>query len=588
MRIPVTTSLKIEEFVGGQIVTYESVAKNAIFEKDSQGVLSLTQRPAVNVSQDPTDESVTAVKGRGIYDWSAVNAEYFVNDNDVYKGSYGTTVRESAQSVTNLQQTAGTATATVTAHGYSPGDAAYIDGASPAGYGGTITILTVPTADTFTYAVDSGLASPATGTITVRRSFKSGTGRVYFFEVGTYLVILDPENNEGWYIASGSSTTLNKITHADFPSNQSPAYTLAKGGFVMNDTLYVPTTAGTLHGCDTSDPTAWNALNVISAEFEPDGGVFAFKHNQYGVFLGPRTCEFFQDAGNPTGSPLSPITHIQHMIGAADLDTFWESGGVNYFLGQSSTGEISAYMLAGMQFKKVSTTDVDSFLTSTVNIENKNIVCSGVAIGGRVFYTITPYHLDASGAPKAIQSLVYDAVHDVWGVWDLMQVDHCPIVDWTKSTRTEIGKGILLDGKIVTMADDFIPNDRVNQTGWVEPGWVETGWVSESSTDGTPIRVEVITGLTDLGTMNRKFVSSYRLVCSLSGTGFEVNPDVSLYWSNDTNRDYGTARSLSPRNPGQRASRCGSFRWRNHKLVFALNRRLVIRGIDVEATEGNA
>lgn len=587
MRIPVTPNLKIEEFLGGQIVTYESVAKNAIFEKDSQGVWSLTQRPAVNVSQDPSDESVTAVRGRGVYDWSAVNAEYFVNDNEVYKGTYATTVREAGLTLTSLTSSSTTATATYTAHGYLAGDTVVISGADQAEYNGTYTIASVPTADTFTYTFAGSATTPATGTIVARRSFTTGTDRVYFFEVGDYLVILDPENSEGWYIASGTSTVLHKITDADFPSNQTPAYSLAKGGFVLNDTLYVPTTAGTLHGCDTSDPTAWDALNVISAEFEPDGGVLAFKHNQYGVFLGPRTCEFFQDAGNPTGSPLSSITHIQHSVGAANMDSSWESGGVNYFLGQSSTGEISAYMMAGMQLKKVSTTDIDSYLTATINSEGKTVVCSGVSIGGRVFYSITTYHLYDS-EPEAIQSLVYDAAHDIWGPWDLMQVDHWPLVDWTKATRTEIGKGILLDGKIVTMSDDYIPNDRVDQTGWVESGWVEPGWVTESSTEGTPIRVEVITGLTDMGTMNRKFVSSYRLACSYSGTGDDVNPYVSLSWSNDTNRDYGTARDLDPLNPGQRASRCGSFRWRNHKLVFALNRRVVMRGVDIEVEAGNA
>lgn len=66
-----------------------------------------------------------------------------------------------------ITQTGGTATATsTTAHGYNAGDYITVAGAGQSGYNGTIEILTVPTTLTFTYAVDSGTVSPATGTIT--------------------------------------------------------------------------------------------------------------------------------------------------------------------------------------------------------------------------------------------------------------------------------------------------------------------------------------------------------------------------------------------------------------------------------------
>lgn len=70
------------------------------------------------------------------------------------------------QSVT-LTQTAGTATGTATTHGFSVGEWVYVNGANEAGYNGIVQVLTTPTADTYTYSVASGTASPATGTITV-------------------------------------------------------------------------------------------------------------------------------------------------------------------------------------------------------------------------------------------------------------------------------------------------------------------------------------------------------------------------------------------------------------------------------------
>jgi hypothetical protein len=69
---------------------------------------------------------------------------------------------ETLQSVTTLTQTAGVATTSCTAHGYTVGDTIVITGAAQGGYNGTKIIDTVLDADTFTYTVSSGTSSPAT------------------------------------------------------------------------------------------------------------------------------------------------------------------------------------------------------------------------------------------------------------------------------------------------------------------------------------------------------------------------------------------------------------------------------------------
>jgi hypothetical protein len=64
-----------------------------------------------------------------------------------------------------ITQTSGTATATSTAHGLQANDYVLISGADQSGYNGTFRVLTVPTADTFTFTVASATVSPSTGTI---------------------------------------------------------------------------------------------------------------------------------------------------------------------------------------------------------------------------------------------------------------------------------------------------------------------------------------------------------------------------------------------------------------------------------------
>ena len=65
-----------------------------------------------------------------------------------------------------LAQTAGVATGTCSNHNFRVGQVLLISGATPTAYNGEFTVLTVPTTSTFTFAIASGTASPATGTIT--------------------------------------------------------------------------------------------------------------------------------------------------------------------------------------------------------------------------------------------------------------------------------------------------------------------------------------------------------------------------------------------------------------------------------------
>lgn len=69
-------------------------------------------------------------------------------------------------SITGITRSGTTATATTAvAHGLVAGDVARVSGADQAGYNGDVTLLDAPTTTTFTYAVDSGTVTPATGTV---------------------------------------------------------------------------------------------------------------------------------------------------------------------------------------------------------------------------------------------------------------------------------------------------------------------------------------------------------------------------------------------------------------------------------------
>jgi hypothetical protein len=126
-------------------------------------------RPAFVV--DP--QSLVRNSGRQI-NWDKVPTSYKNSDGKkvIAAGTVlGLTVagqgvpRAATQTLTSVVVASNVATATLTAHGYAVGDKLTIAGANLAYANGTIVVVSVPTANTFTYAA-VGSDATATGTIT--------------------------------------------------------------------------------------------------------------------------------------------------------------------------------------------------------------------------------------------------------------------------------------------------------------------------------------------------------------------------------------------------------------------------------------
>ena len=94
---------------------------------------------------------------------SAITLVYDFNTGMWYQWTLLTA--QAAQTLSSLTQASGTATATLTAHGFADGDPVTIAGSNQAGYNG-IQNITYVDANTFTYPVDSATVSPSTGTAT--------------------------------------------------------------------------------------------------------------------------------------------------------------------------------------------------------------------------------------------------------------------------------------------------------------------------------------------------------------------------------------------------------------------------------------
>jgi len=114
--------------------------------------------------------------------------------------------------VTILTSAGTVATAvTGTPHGFRSGEYVTIRGAVPLGYNGDSRQVTVITDDQFSYDVPAGLASPATGSITVTfKSDSQGGGGDAEFIVGQAFAFITPLNAaERLALSGGPAATVN-------------------------------------------------------------------------------------------------------------------------------------------------------------------------------------------------------------------------------------------------------------------------------------------------------------------------------------------------------------------------------------------
>lgn len=296
----------------------------------------------------------------------------------------------SISSLTSVSTTA-TATTSVT-HGLSVNDTIIIAGATPAAYNGTYTVATVPAANQFTYTFAGG-TSPATGTIT-------GTG--------------------------------GKVT--------------VPGIVYLDNTFYVMSTNAVIYGSELNDALTWNALNFIGANIEPGVGKALAKTQNYVIAFKEWSTEFFYDAANAVGSPLSTVGNGFNLIGCANGDSVANLDGMLFWVSQTRQKGRGVHMMEGLNEQQISTPDIERILNlSTL----ASIYSFGVKIAGHTFYVLTLVDLNLT--------LVFDLVSKTWAQWSSLtpgaavNVSSINLVGTTATVVTATAHG-LNDGDPVNIA----------------------------------------------------------------------------------------------------------------------------------------
>lgn len=412
-------------------------------------------------------------------------------------------------------------------------------------------------------------------------TISTGIEKVYFVEMVNWLVILDPENNEGYYIPNSSPwETVVQITAAWFPGQSSNTDPLIAGGAFLDGRLYVGGLSGALYGSDSNTPVTWDSLNKVSAEREADQGVYVDKHLDHVVMFGTRTIEFFYNAGNATGSPLSRRRDIFHNIGMLQGDAAWREGDDIYFVAVRPSGPLDVMKMTQFVPQSISTPEIESFITNARLVDDASVTASGFTTGKRTYFFLTFYRTGSDTINPTI-TLAFDG--SSWGEWCTELIGKFPLIGWTirSGSTARSGEGIMSNGDLITTNDNLSPNDTVLGSAYILSGYIASGYYTTKEGGGTAIEMTVRTGPFDADTNHWKFAHTLEIVGDESG----VSVNATVKWSDGNSVDFNAGRTINLSRK-EKITRMGRFKRRNHEVVIDIDEQYRIEGVDLEFTEG--
>lgn len=507
IRIPIARTLDIDAFVGGTITEQSSYMQNAMVEKhqsDTGDRMTVTQRPAIDMIEDASANTVDAT-GRGIYRWDINNADYFINNDTIYKGGYTTTI----------------------------------------------------------------------GTIS------AGMNRCSFHEVGTRLVIVDPENNEVWTIVQATDV-LAKVTDLDLPTS------IAGRAVTLDGYLFLIDDDGIIYQSDLDDATSWNALNFLEAERENDDGVALAIHHDHVVAFGRGSIEFFYNAGNATGSVLSRRQDIFYNVGTPYEDGIWEDGDNIYFLGRTQRGDYGIYKISGFKMELISTPEINTFITGNYAQGGYFPLIAGFATRGHTFVCMTIHSVSTTLDPT--YSFVYDITTGIWGLWDsamaeLTGIAGFPVIDWTLSSASRAGTGILTTGDIITLKGNFDPFDGFSARFYIEDesDYVVIDYIAPfGSIDTSNVELLCRFGHIDNNTVKNKFIDKAEIVADPTPS----TQTLTLKWS-DTDHSTWTSTRTIDLSERTIMSRLGKSNRRTYQIEYSGDEVVKLEALEVSIRQGS-
>lgn len=215
----------------------------------------------------------------------------------------------------------------------------------------------------------------------------------------TPTLAITSSDSTAWYYQDAG--TVTKISDGDYPGN---AGKTVVGTFAhMDGYAFVLTQDGLLYNSDLNSLTAWSASSFLSVNSYPDKGVGCIRKGDKIMAFGTESIQFFYNAGNAIGSPLSRIEPMTVKVGCSNANAITQLGNDVYWSGSSPEGGLAVYGYSD-SIRKISSPEIDRIL---ILAGANNISLSSLKIYGRSFVVVN----------ASTVTFVYCLEEGLWHQW---------------------------------------------------------------------------------------------------------------------------------------------------------------------------
>jgi hypothetical protein len=234
------------------------------------------------------------------------------------------------------------------------------------------------------------------GTVTSRGTIGTTTGRVDIDDDGTRIAVVDGAEIYV-YDTSAPATPIAAVADADRPT--SPNTCCFQGARILTD----ENGTGQFKGGGNYAPTAWAALDVATAESNPDPVIRVINYNGVVALLGSYSGEFWQNVGG-SGFPYSRILGAVLEYGLAARWSVGKFMGTFAFLAQNREGQVFVAKLNGFGIERISNNEFDTIINGYSGLSGATGY--GYSLGGHPMYQIN--------FPSDGNSWLYDGATKYW------------------------------------------------------------------------------------------------------------------------------------------------------------------------------
>lgn len=345
---------------------------------------------------------------------------------------------------------------------------------------------------------------------------------------------------------TGDTTATGSVIINSLPNPHVPAPVFIDGYIILAKKNSVD-----VYNCVLDDPHRWASDNYLSAEMFPDAVTALARQNNQVVVLGPTSIEFFYDAANAAGSPLSRNDSTTIQFGVSAYNAVYQNEKYCIVTAQSDSGGRGVWQIEGFQPKKVSDEYIDRIIDAESSIDTATGF--GVRAKGHLFYVLN--------LPTVGRTLVYDVDEKLWHEWSSNSTGSHAVFQCNHMADNGTGAAYLLH----------------NSNGCLYK------FDPAANTDaGTAIISELVTNRYDMDSMARKFMHSAKIV----GDRYTSN-SVDLYWTDDDYQTWSGAKTISLSDDFPAFQRLGAFRRRAFKIKHSSDNPLRLESLEVTYTEGD-